>query len=104
MAMDHWAYWNQVQLDFSRPGKPGDNAVNEAFNGNLRRECLSQHYFFDLSEARRILESWRNEYNNDRPHGSLGQISPAQFGTERRSIKTRSDSKTGGTFGPRTGS
>jgi putative transposase len=104
MAMDHWAYWNKVQIDFSRPGKPGDNAVNEAFNGNLRRECLSQHYFFDLPEARTILENWRNEYNNDRPHGSLGQISPSQFGAERRSIKTRSDSKAGGAFGLRTGS
>jgi putative transposase len=39
IAMDHWAYWNKVRLDFSRPGKPGDNARNEAFNGTLRREC-----------------------------------------------------------------
>jgi len=104
VAMDHWAYWNQVQLDFSRPGKPGDNAVNEAFNGNLRRECLSQHYFFDLSEARRILENWRNDYNNERPHGSLGQISPAQFRAEGRPTKARSNGQAGGSFGLRTGS
>ena len=79
MAMDHWAYWNNVGLDFSRPGTPGDNARNEAFNGTVRRECLSQHYFVDLSDASGVLDSWRNEYNNDRPHGSLGYITPAGF-------------------------
>ncbi len=70
-TMDHWAYWNKVALDFSQPGRPGDNAVNEAFNGVVRRECLSQHYFLDLQEASRVLEGWREEYNNERPHGSL---------------------------------
>jgi putative transposase len=79
MAMDHWAYWNKVGLDFSRPGTPGDNARNEAFNGTVRRECLSQHYFLDITEASGVLDSWRNEYNNDRPHGSLEHISPACF-------------------------
>ncbi len=47
-ALDHWAYWNRVELDFSRPGKPTDNAHVEAFHGTLRRECLSQHWFLDL--------------------------------------------------------
>ncbi len=61
MAMDHWAYWNTVGLDFSRPGTPGDNARNEAFNGTVRRECLSQHYFWDISEATVVLDSWRND-------------------------------------------
>ena len=79
MAMDLWAYWNQVGLDFSRPGTPGDNARNEAFNGTVRRECLSQHYFRDLADASGVLNSWRNEYSNDRPHGSLGYITPAGF-------------------------
>jgi putative transposase len=79
MAMDHWAYWNKVKLDFSRPGTPGDNARNEAFNGTVRRECLSQHYFMDITEASVVLDSWRDEYNNDRPHGSLGHMSPACF-------------------------
>ena len=79
MAMDHWAYWNSIQLDFSRPGKPGDNARNEAFNGTVRRECLSQHYFMNLEEAQQILEHWRLDYNNTRPHGSLKQIPPAEF-------------------------
>ena len=50
-ALDAWAYWNQVQLDFSRPGKPVDNTFIEAFNGSLRRECLSQHWFASLPEC-----------------------------------------------------
>jgi putative transposase len=79
MALDHWAYWNQVGLAFSRPGKPGDNARNEAFNGLVRRECLTHHYFLDLREAAGVLHSWKEEYNNVRPHGSLGQLPPAHY-------------------------
>jgi putative transposase len=70
VALDHWAYWNRVQLDFSRPGKPVDNCVCEAFNGTVRRECLSMHWFVDLAEAQRTLEAWRLDYNNHRPHSS----------------------------------
>jgi putative transposase len=103
MVMDHWAYWNQVRLDFSRPGRPGDNAVNEAFNGTVRRECLSQHYFLDLKEANRILDNWRREYNNDRPHSSLEQIPPTQFREEWVKTEIRSKFKTGGHFGLRLG-
>jgi putative transposase len=78
-ALDHWAWSNKVQIDFSRPATPGDNAINEAFNGSVRRECLSQHYFLDLNEAQRVLRQWREEYNNVRPHGSLAQVPPAAF-------------------------
>lgn len=78
-ALDHWAYWNKIQLDFSRPGKPTDNAHIESFNATLRRECLSQHWFVDLEDARLTLEHWRDEYNRFRPHSSLGQIPPRQF-------------------------
>ncbi len=78
-ALDAWAYWNKVKLDFSRPGKPGDNAHIEAFNSLVRRECLSQHWFRSLGEAKGILEDWKEEYNNDRPHGSLGQLTPARY-------------------------
>lgn len=53
-ALDHWAYWNQVKLDFSRPGKPTDNPYIEAFHASLRRECLSQHWFIDFEDAQRI--------------------------------------------------
>jgi putative transposase len=78
-ALDHWAYWNHVELDFSRPGKPGDNAFIEAFNGTLRRECLSQHWFLSVAEAQRILDEWKDDYNKHRPHRSLAGQTPAQF-------------------------
>jgi putative transposase len=78
-ALDHWAYWNHVQLDFSRPGKPVDNAVCEAFNGSLRRECLSLHWFASIPEANDVLTYWKNDYNNTRPHKSLGTLSPADI-------------------------
>jgi putative transposase len=76
-ALDRWAYWNRVQLDFRRPGKPVDNSLCEAFNGSLRRECLSQYWFASLDEAATILRTWQLEYNNHRPHSSLGLEPPA---------------------------
>ena len=78
-ALDHWAYWNRVKLDFSRPGRPTDNAHIEAFNSVLRRECLSQHWFIDLEDAQQVLDRWRADYNNFRPHGSLARSTPADF-------------------------
>ena len=81
-ALDAWAYWNKVKLDFSRPGRPGDNAHIEAFNSLVRRECLSQHWFRSLEEARGLLKAWKDDYNNDRPHGSLGQLTPARYRAE----------------------
>lgn len=79
LAMDQWAYWNKIGLDFSRPGRPGDNARNEAFNSLVRRECLTLHYFLNTREAQRRLSAWRAKYNNERPHGSLGHIPPAEY-------------------------
>ena len=79
VALDHWAYWNQVQLDFSRPGKPVDNCVCEAFNGSVRRECLSMHWFVDLAEAQQTLDAWRDDYNNTRPHSSLDHQPPLAY-------------------------
>jgi putative transposase len=78
-ALDHWAYWNRVQLDFSRPAKPVDNCIVEAFNGSLRRECLSVHWFASLHEAQALLNDWRTDYNNVRPHSSLGHDTPATY-------------------------
>ena len=78
-AMDQWAHWNQILLDFSRPGKPTDNAMIESFNGRLRQECLSQNWFLSLQEARKKLESWRMDYNQTRPHSSLGNRTPEEF-------------------------
>lgn len=76
VALDHWAYRNQVRRDFYRPGKPMDQCVCEAFNGSLTRECLLQHWFRNLTEAQQVLDSWRDEYNTLRPHSSLGQQHP----------------------------
>lgn len=76
--LDRWAYWNHVELDFSRPGKPSDNALVEAFNSRFRQECLNQHWFMSLEDARIKLAAWQREYNTDRPHSSLGYRSPVQ--------------------------
>jgi putative transposase len=62
-AMDFWAHQNQVRIDFSRPGKPTDNAFIESFNGSFRSECLSVHWFASIHEARQLIENWRQEYN-----------------------------------------
>jgi putative transposase len=78
-ALDAWAYANGVQLAFSRPGKPTDNAFVESFNGRFREECLDQHWFASLEEARQVIEAWRIEYNTERPHRSLKQQTPAEF-------------------------
>lgn len=77
--MDLWAYHSQVQIDFSRPGKPTDNAHVESFNGTLRSECLDVHWFATLTEARQVIECWRREYNDSRPHRSLGERTPSEF-------------------------
>jgi putative transposase len=71
-----WAYAHDVILDFSRPGKPTDNAYIEAFNGRFRAECLNAHWFLTLDDARSKMEEWRRYYNEDRPHGAIGQIPP----------------------------
>ncbi|MEQ9815472.1 MAG: IS3 family transposase [Azospirillaceae bacterium] len=75
--MDLWAYQHGVTLDFSRPGKPTDNAFIEAFNGRLRAECLNAHWFVSLADAAEKLEAWRRDYNEERPHGAIGNKVPA---------------------------
>ena len=74
--LDLWAYKHDVELDFSRPGKPTDNAFIEAFNGRFRAECLDAHWFLSLADARQKMEAWRRYYNEDRPHGAIGYKSP----------------------------
>ena len=74
--LDLWAYTKGVTLDFSRPGKPTDNAYIEAFNGRLRTECLNQHWFLSLADATKKLEDWRRYYNEERPHGAIGNKVP----------------------------
>jgi putative transposase len=74
--LDLWAYQRGVMLDFSRPGKPTDNAFIEAFNGRFRVECLNAHWFMNLADAREKMEDWRKYYNEERPHGAIGQKPP----------------------------
>jgi putative transposase len=74
--LDLWAYTNGVTLDFSRPGKPTDNAFIEAFNGRFRAECLNAHWFMSLADAQEKLEDWSRYYNEERPHGAIGQKTP----------------------------
>ena len=81
-AMDLWAYQNEVKIDFSRPGKPTDNAFVESFNGTFRAECLNAHWFANLLEAKQIIEAWRQEYNESRPHRSLGERTPSEFASQ----------------------
>ena len=78
-SMDRWAYENGVELDFSRPGKPTDNARVESFNGRFRSECLNTHWFLSLDDAQRKIEAWRQYYNEARPHSALAWATPAEF-------------------------
>lgn len=74
--LDLWAYMKGVTLDFSRPGKPTDNAFIESFNGKLRAECLNAHWFLSLDDAVRKCEAWRRDYNEVRPHSGIGNKVP----------------------------
>jgi putative transposase len=87
-SLDKWAYDNGVRLDFIKPGKPIQNAFIESFNGRLRHECLNQHYFVTLEEAKKIIEDWRVEYNTFRPHGSLNGLTPEEFTKAWKKQKT----------------
>ena len=78
-ALDRWAYEQGVTLDFSRPGKPTDNAYVESFNGRLREECLNANWFLSLADAQAKIEGWRHEYNESRPHTALGPMPPAEL-------------------------
>lgn len=77
--VDLWAYANQVTLEFSRPGKPTDNAYIESFNGSLRDECLNAHWFENLTDAQAKLDAWRREYNESRPHKALNGLTPLEY-------------------------
>jgi putative transposase len=78
-ALDAWAYEHGVKLDFIRPGKPVENAVIESFNGRFRDECLNANVFVSLHDAQQKIEAWRIDYNEHRPHGSLGHLTPREF-------------------------
>jgi len=89
-AMDLWAYQNGVILDFSRRGKPTDNAAIESFNGRFRDECLNVHWFQTLEEAATKIEAWRQDYNENHPHRALTGLSPNEYA--RKAMATAADS------------
>ena len=82
--VDLWAYQHKVGIDYSRPGKPTDNAFVETFNGTFRDECLNAHWFDTIAHAKAVVESWRMEYNESRPHRALGEVPPADFARQFR--------------------
>ena len=68
-----------MKLDFIQPGKPVQNEFIESFNGTLRNECLNLHWFLSIPDAKRSIEQWRVDYNEVRPHSSLGFLTPEEF-------------------------
>ena len=78
-AVDSWAYQHGVHWQFIEPGKPVQNAYVESFNGKFRDECLNEHWFAQLEQARTTVELWRQDYNESRPHSSLGNRTPREF-------------------------
>ena len=78
-AMDQWAHARDVKRQFIEPGRPMQNGYMESFNGKLRDECLNQHWFRDVEEARQLTEEYRQDYNQQRPHSALGNWTPEEF-------------------------
>lgn len=86
LALDQWAHRRGVHLRFIRPGKPTDNCFIESFNGRFRDECLNMYWLQNLDDAKRTIEAWRIDYNRNRPHSSLGQLSPEEFLNQQKSL------------------
>lgn len=84
LVLDAWAYKEGVRLDFIDPGKPMQNGHLESFNGKFRDECLNQHWFTDLDNARATIAAWRDDYNRVRPHSALGNLTPLDFAQRLR--------------------
>jgi putative transposase len=83
-ALDQWAYERGVALRLIQAGKPTQNAYIESFNGKFRDECLNEHWFRSLAEARAIVAAWRKDYNQHRPHSALEYQTPAEFAAAHR--------------------
>jgi putative transposase len=78
-ALAAWSEQQRVRLQFIEPGKPTQNAFIESFNGRLREECLNANWFLSLADARRKIAAWQRDYNEQRPHSSLGYVPPQVF-------------------------
>src|SRR5690606_27992962 len=89
-ALDQWAYERRIELRLIEAGKPMQNAYVESFNGKFRDECLNEHWFRTLCEARAIVTAWRTDYNQRRPHSALGYRTPAEFAAAWRAQQGQS--------------
>ena len=98
-AVLRWAT-GRLEWHYIEPGKPVQNAFNESFNSRLRDECLNEHVFLSLAEARATIEAWRLDYNQRRPHSSLGALTPAEFAAlkEREVQPPQEGASTGGLY------
>ena len=96
-AMLTWAHERGVKLFLIEPGKPNQNAYIESFNGRFRDECLNEHWFTSLQHAKAVIESWRREYNEERPKKSLGGMTPSAYANTlvMKAVELTLDSKAG---------
>ena len=85
-ALDQWATQHGVQIRLIQAGKPTQNAFIESFNGKFRDECLNEHWFKSLPHVREVINTWRKDYNEARPHSSLG-MTPSEFAARHRAAK-----------------
>jgi putative transposase len=83
-AVLQWATERGIAWHYITPGKPSENGFTESLNGRIRDECLNEHWFLSLEEARAVVEEWRHDYNNVRPHSSLAYETPAEFAARNR--------------------
>ncbi|GEM_PF-3300618 len=86
-ALDQWAFEHGVELRLIQPGKPTQNGFIESFNGRFRDECLNEHWFSDIVHARKIINDWRQDYNECRPHSALNYQTPSEFAARWRNGK-----------------
>ena len=92
-TLDVWAYRHGVELRFIRPGKPIENAYVESFNGKFRDECLNEHWFVSLADAKAVIEAWRVDYNTVRPHSALDDQTPHQFAESKTGARRLSPAR-----------
>ena len=88
MQLASWAEQHGVELEFIQPGKPTQNSYMERFNRTLRDEILNFYVFSRLSEVRTVVDDWIKEYNEQRPHESLANLTPEEFALKHRELSS----------------
>ncbi len=95
MAILRWSQESRVEWHYIAAGKPQQNAFVESFNGRFRDECLNEHWFTSLAHAQVVIETWRREYNEERPKKGLGGLTPAAY-AQQLTAKTKTAKVTAG--------